>query len=254
MKKKIVKPTVFLIILSLFSFGCFPFSSRRDQIKKDYIILLHGLARTKRSMVALQNRLSDFDYEVINIGYPSTKMDIYRLEDYVKQQIDRYKFLPGRKVHFVSHSMGGIIVRLYLKKNRFKNPGRVVMVSPPNQGSELADFYDSFLIREIFGPSSKQLKTDLSSLPNQLGAVSFELGVIAGDQNINPFYKLFFSSKNDGKVSVKRTGVAGMKDFLVVHRSHQNILFSESVIRQIVHFLENGRFYRDGRVSQKPLR
>ncbi len=245
MKKFLLKPSVFLVILCLFSFECSLFSSRRDQIKKDYIILLHGLARTKRSMVALQNRLSDFDYEVVNIGYPSTKMDIYRLEDYLKQQINKYKFLPGRKIHFVSHSMGGIIIRLYLKKNKLKNLGRVVMVSPPNQGSVLADFYDNFLIREIFGPSSQQLKTDRSSLPNQLGEVNFDLGVIAGDKNINPFYKLFFLSKNDGKVSVERTGVAGMKDFLVVHRSHQNILHSEEVIRQIVHFLENGQFYRD---------
>ena len=236
---------VTIVTLCLLLCSCFHSFDRYIDINKDCIILLHGLARTKRSMVALQNKLSNYEYEVINIGYPSTKMSIEKLEDYIKKQIDKYEFHPERKIHFVTHSMGGIIVRYYLKRQKLNNLGRVVMVSPPNKGSQLADFYGSYLIREIFGPSAQQLKTDLSSFPNRLGAVDFDLGIIAGDKNSNPFYALFFSTENDGKVSVENAKVAGMLDFLTVHRSHQNILYSQEVIEQIVYFIENGHFYRD---------
>ncbi|EDN65388.1 conserved hypothetical protein [Beggiatoa sp. PS] len=143
--------------------------------------------------------------------------------------------------------MGGIITRFYLKENKIKNLGRVVMLSPPNQGSELTDSLKNnvnILFRFFTGPAGQQLGTEPSSIPNQLGPVNFELGVITGNATLNPLYSYLIPGEDDGKVSVERAKVKGMKDFLVVPHSHTFIMNSHEVREQIVYFLEYGQFRR----------
>jgi len=225
-----------------------PFEQERPSGKEGYVILLHGLARTSRSMAKLEKRLSQYGYQVINLDYPSTEYSIeFLAEEYLGRIIERFNAGPRRKVHFVSHSLGGIIVRYYLKHHELSNLGRVVMMSPPNQGSEVVDcMKDTLIFKKINGPAGQQLGTDKDSFPVKLGPVDFELGVIAGNRTFDPLFSMLIPGPDDGKVSVKRAKVEGMADFLVLPHSHTFIMQKEDVIEQVIHFLEHGSFRHAG--------
>ena len=212
--------------------------------RSGYVILLHGLARSYRSMDKVEKNLSDLGYRVINVDYPSTEHPIeYLAENVLGEIIKRYPIDSGARIHFVTHSMGGIIVRYYLKHHNLDNLGRVVMLSPPNQGSELVDHLrNTYLYKKKNGPSGQQLGTDKKSVPRSLGPVDFELGVIAGSLSFNPASSMVLPGPDDGIVSVESAKVKGMTDFIVMPNSHSFIMKSKSVIKQIIHFLENGEF------------
>ena len=211
---------------------------------RDYVILLHGLSRSSRSMLRIEKRLPLAGYKVINVDYPSMKQDIrFLAEKNLDSVVKPFIQESHPKIHFVTHSMGGIVLRYYLKHHDLPNLGRVVMISPPNQGSEIVDhFKKMFLFGKAAGDTGKQLGTDDDSLPQRLGPVDFELGVIAGNKSINPLYSLLIPGPDDGVVSVDRTKVEGMKDFIVVPHSHAFIIQSEAVIEQVLHFVEHGLF------------
>lgn len=219
---------------------------RADQEAGTYVLLLHGLARSNRSMMKIEESLSSEGYKAINVSYPSTKYPIEFLADEILSEIiERYRKISPSKIHFVTHSMGGIIIRYYLKHHKLPNLGRVVMISPPNQGSELVDrLMETLIFKKINGPAGRQLGTTEDSLPLNLGPVDFELGVIAGNRSINPLYSFLIPGPDDGVVSVERTKVEGMKDFLVLPDSHTFIMQSEAVVEQVIHFLKYGAFKR----------
>ncbi len=194
-------------------------------------------------MIPMEKYLKNKGYNTVNQGYPSTKYDIKKLsEEYLADIITR-NCLPSREIHFVTHSMGGILVRYYLKNIGLKNLGRVVMLAPPNGGSEVVDKLRRFsFFRKALGPASEQLGTGKNSLPKKLGPVGFELGVIAGCRSINPVNSHIIPGLNDGKVSVEGTKVAGMKDFIVVKIPHPFIMVSKEVLEQVEYFLRTGYF------------
>ena len=151
----------------------------------------------------------------------------------------------ARRIHFVTHSLGGILVRYYLAHNTIEELGRIVMLAPPNQGSNVVDEFSDMPGYEILnGPAGFQLGKDEKSVPLQLGPAHYEVGIIAGDYTINPILSTSFDEPNDGKVSVEDTKLEGMKDFLVVHRSHPFIMQGGEVIEQIKYFLKSGYFQR----------
>lgn len=211
------------------------------------MVLLHGMGRTTRSMRKIETQLVREGFRVVNVAYPSIQSPIETLAtQYLGQAITTQCRQPDRKIHFVTHSLGGIVLAYYLQNHALPNLGRVVMLCPPNQGSELADrWHDNFLYRFFTGPAGQQLGTASSSLPNSLGAVTFELGVIAGDRTMNPFTSAIIPGADDGKVAVTRAKVAGMKDFLVVPRTHTFIMRDRDVINQALFFINNGFFKRD---------
>ncbi len=198
-------------------------------------------------MRALEGNLSGLGLRVINVNYPSTKYPIEYLAEYVGDTIHqcRTDCADEERIHFVTHSLGGIVLRYYLKENQLHNLGRVVMLSPPNQGSELVDnLRDNILFKIVTGPSGQQLGTDSSSVPITLGPVDFELGIIAGNRSLNPIFSHLIPGEGDGRVSVERSKVEGMADFLIVPQAHPFIMNSPEVIEQTVYFLEHGRFLR----------
>jgi len=196
-------------------------------------------------MRALESALSRSSqgFRVVNVDYPSRKYPIEYLAEYVGNTIRQRCTGEKRRIHFVTHSLGGIVLRYYLKENELNNLGRVVMLSPPNQGSELVDhFRKNVLVKAATGPSGQQLGTESSSVPNALGPVDFEVGIIAGNKSLNLIFSRLIPGQDDGRVSVERAKVKGMADFIIVPQTHPFIMNSSEVIKQVVYFLENGRF------------
>ncbi len=210
------------------------------------VVLLHGIARSSASMEKIENALVKEGYRVLNVDYPSTDLSLAELVQTIQPQIDAFNANRDRPLHFVTYSMGGLVARGLIRQHRPKNLGRVVMLSPPNRGSEMADFLkDNFLYKKFYGPAGQQLGTDQDDLRSFLGGVDFELGVIAGDRSIDPFGSYLIPGSDDGKVSIERTKLDGMKDHIVLHATHTFIMKNDAAIAQILNFLKQGEFQRD---------
>jgi triacylglycerol lipase len=212
--------------------------------KAQYVVLLHGLGRTPLAMKRLEWALSKEGYCVLNLSYPSTRISVQQAaECYLGPALRKLKPDPQAKIHFVTHSLGGIVLRCYLRDHPLPNLGRVVMLAPPNQGSELADrLKHNVLYRYFMGPAGQQLGTEPNGLPKQLGSVSFQLGVIAGDRSWNPWFSAWIPGPDDGKVSVQSTRLLNMRDFLVVHHSHTWMMWRRDVVAAVLRFLSRGSF------------
>ena len=215
----------------------------RCRAEPDAVVLLHGLARSPRSMSRLEETLTNAGYEVFNVGYPSRDFPIEELAAGLDAAIEACCRGRDRYVHFVTHSLGGIVLRSYLKGRPLDNLGRVVMLSPPNSGSELVDYLRlAPVIKDHIGPARGQLGTRANDPPTALGAVDFDLGVIAGNRGVVPPLSWMIPGKDDGVVAVERTRVEGMSDLVVLPHAHSFIMRAGDVIDQTRAFLERGRF------------
>jgi triacylglycerol lipase len=209
------------------------------------VILLHGLCRTSRSMIKLDHALTQAGYTVWNVDYPSRTAPIQTLaDDAIGRAVAVCEQHGATKIDFVTHSLGGILVRSYLARHTIPDLGRMVMLAPPNQGSEVVDKLGGLAVfKWVNGPAGNELGTDKNSVPNQLGPAHFPVGVITGDRSINWINSLFFiPGSNDGKVSVERARLAGMSDFMVIHATHTFITRNHEAIRQTLQFLRAGKF------------
>ena len=208
----------------------------------DCAVLLHGLARGSSSMNVLAEALADDGFVVHNIDYPSTSAGVEQLSvATVGAALNLCADAP--RVHFVTHSLGGILVRQQLALQQPPNMGKVVMLGPPNGGSELVDQLGEFPgFAWINGPAGSELGTDPRSIPRNLPAVDYPVGVIAGNRSMNPLYSGLLPGPDDGKVTVQSTHVQGEADHRVLPVSHTFMMRDDTVIRQTLHFLHHGRF------------
>jgi len=216
--------------------GRLPASSAR-------VVLLHGLCRTARSMRLMAASLERAGFIASNIGYPSRSA---RIEELAEVVVGNVLSGAAEPVCFVTHSMGGILVRWYGDRHPEAKIGRVVMLGPPNQGSEVVDRLKHWwLFKGLNGPAGQQLGTDESSVPLRLGKPRFPAGVIAGCVSFNRINSLMIEGPNDGKVSVARMCLEGMQDHIVLRTSHPFIMRNPEAIRQTIVFLREGRFDRE---------
>ena len=214
----------------------------------DCVVLLHGLNRSWRTMGKFAESLQEEGFSTANVDYPSTTETIEVLAPkVVNEGLGQCRQTGATKVHFVTHSLGGILVRYVQSQDPIPDLGRVVMLGPPNQGSEVIDKTRNWPgMKTLSGEAGMQLGTDAESIPSQLGPVDFELGVIAGTGTTNPFMSAMLPEADDGKVTVARTQVEGMDDFKIVSNSHFAMMKSDSVIRATTRFLRTGSFLEPG--------
>lgn len=240
---KFIRTFAYFVAVFLFILGSTNSLSSAPLDNSETVVLLHGLGRTAKSMTYMEERLTDAGYAVFNYDYESRKSEIEYLVDDLQEFIEKCCLQQETKLHFVTHSLGGILVRAVIAVKRPDNLGRVVMLSPPNKGSETVDYLKDYsLFKKIFGPASMQLGTDPDSFPNLLGPADFELGIITGDRTIDPISSWIIPGEDDGKVAIERTKIEGMTDFLVVPVSHAYIMQKPEAVDEVIHFLQQGRF------------
>jgi len=228
------KTTALLIALGV----CAPLAA------DECVVLLHGLWRSENSMNKMEESLAEAGYRVQNIEYDSTEKPVEVLApEAVTAGLEACG--DADTIHFVTHSMGGILVRQYLQDRDIDHLGRVVMLGPPNQGSEVIDLYADWPGFEWFsGPAGLQLGTGEASLPRSLGPAHFDVGIIAGNRTINPILSQSLPGRDDGKVSVDATRVEGMNDHMELPVTHVFMMRDAEVIEQVLHYLANGHFDR----------
>jgi len=212
--------------------------------KNEHVIIIHGMGLYPFWMRRIERHLKKAGYHTHNIGYPSRKFPIPDLvENHIKPAIDA---IPddATALHFVTHSLGSILLRCYHEKYTIKKSGRTVMMGPPNQGSEVADALKNFKpYKWYFGAAGQALGTKETDIPPNLSAVKFELGIIAGRRHwMHLIAGMLAPRPNDGLVSVQSTKVKGMKDHIVLPIDHSMMTFYKPAIIHMLHFLKNGAF------------
>ncbi|MEZ0223021.1 MAG: alpha/beta fold hydrolase [Alphaproteobacteria bacterium] len=226
---------------------------RRPQKAKDakpaaeekHVVVLHGLIVNKYFMAGISSHLEKQGYTVHSMSYPTRGKSFDKLlDEHIVPVIDK---IPAKKVDFVVHSMGGLMVRMYALKYGVEKIGRVVMIGTPNHGSPVADFVSRWpAFRWYLGEASKSLRADRDGIHAQLPPVNFECGVIAGD---NHWFRAAssaivpdLSQLNDGVVSIESTKVEGMKEHTVVSGDHSQMVWMPRVWKLASAFLKTGSF------------
>jgi triacylglycerol lipase len=224
------------------------FGMQQKSHAKEGVVLLHGLCRQSGCMQKMSRALAGEGFVVENTSYPSRTAGIESLSEMaIARALASSELKDCSQIHFVTHSLGGILVRSYFKRHKDARLGRVVMLGPPNGGSEVVDRLGSWWIfKKINGPAGLELGTNPESTPNRLGPVDFELGVIAGDRSINWINSLMIRGSDDGKVSLERTKVRGMKEHITIHATHPYLLKNKRAIQYTVQFLKEGSFAEVG--------
>jgi len=221
-----------------------PFLLLSAPARADCVVLLHGLARSEASMWMIEEVLEFHGYTVVNKGYPSTQAPIDELVEHVGTAVER---CGPVQTHFVTHSMGGILVRAWLRDNRPPLMGRIVMLAPPNHGTEIVDNLSEMdilldVLDFLHGPAVSELGTGEDSLTSRLPPVDYELGIIAGNRAISPLGPIMIEGANDGTVSVASTMVEGMADHIVLPVTHTLLMMNPIVIAEVLEFLGHGVF------------
>ena len=220
----------------------------KAESKKETVVLLHGIGLRAWTLWRLESHLRRDGYDVQNLTYPSRRLSLEKLgRDWLPDQLRKHRVNGATRIHFVTHSMGGIVVRMWLRElGTPANLGNVVMLGPPNHGSTAADrMKTSAVFRWYMGPNLVSLGTGKDSIPLSLGpwpAPASKLGVIAGDRTINPLFSSWLKEANDGAVTVESARLEGMSDFLVLHHSHTILAWRADTLHAVKTFLRSGKF------------
>jgi pimeloyl-ACP methyl ester carboxylesterase len=213
---------------------------------RDGVILLHGISRTALSFRKMQLALERAGYATLNIDYASRRKPLEALAEDIDTAIKPFAERIDGSLHFVGHSMGGLLARVYIGKHRPERLGRVVMLGTPNGGSEVADRLKNIgVYRAFFGPAGQQLGTRRDDATKALlPAPDYPVGIIAGNRSIDPLAGAMLTKPHDGRVSVKNTEIDGMADHIVIGTSHPWLVRNNVAVAQTIAFLQDGAFVK----------
>lgn len=210
---------------------------------RETVVMLHGLGRNRSSVWLLADRVEAAGYDVQRVGYKSLHDAPTDILANVRAQIDACCAQRDAPVHFVGHSLGGLLVRAYLAESRVKKLGHVVLIGSPNQGTPVVDDYRDRWWMKFAGPTANALGTNAGSFPKSLPPPDYPLGVIAGKvERVIDFPRI--EGDDDGLVPVEATRVQGMRDFVVIDTGHAMLRYNEQAARQVISFLKFGQFER----------
>lgn len=216
----------------------------------DVVVLLHGIGHSRLNMAMAERAMRRAGFSVLNLSYPSRTRNIDAITDFLHERLSEKNLWQGEgRVHFVTHSMGGLVTSYYLEKYKSEIPqdrlGRVVMIAPPIGGSEVADFLKNFLpYKWMFGPAGQELATAMRMADRT--APYYDLGIIAGSKKWPYIIANFIMpGEHDGRVALVNTKLEGMKDHMVVPATHSFISWKPSTHEQAVYFILNGSFRRE---------
>jgi triacylglycerol lipase len=217
----------------------------RSSQPTDTVVLIHGLGRTRRSMWVVGMWLKFCGYQVTSIGYPSRCVSIAEaVERHIAPKLARIELNEGSRVHFVTHSLGGIVFRAWAAQRDVAFPlGRAVLLAPPNRGSEIIDELSQWRwVRWLLGPVSAELGTNADSTPNSLGPLPPETGVIMGSKDTLPVFRHLLGDESDGVVTISGAHGDGEADFVLLPANHATIILQPAVFRAVHRFLRTGSF------------
>jgi len=213
------------------------------------VLLLHGIGGHAAMMRPCELALQAAGYRVLNLSYPSLRQNMQQIAEGLAPELAAFAEELDGPLHIVTHSMGGLIARILINRHRPPNLGRVVMLAPPNAGSELADLWrEHWWFRRLLGPAGGQLATRRDTdLSEALGITDFDLGIIAARGSASLAGSLLLPSPNDGRVAVWATRDPLAADHITVPAGHSTVLLSARAIGQMLQFLRDGRFEHEGR-------
>ena len=208
------------------------------------VVLLHGLGRSSGSMAGMARHLRRAGYRVLNLGYPSRR---YCIDDlvrrYLQPAVERCGGEGGEPLHFVTHSLGGILLRYYLESHRLPDGSRAVLLAPPYQGSVVAERLRSLSVsRWLLGPAARELGIGPGSVPRTLGPARLDMGVIAGTRSLEPWFGGWLGEAGDGKVRAAEPRLDGMQDWCAVSATHTFIMNHPAARQATLRFLRRGSF------------
>lgn len=237
----------FYIVIIFYSISIFSKDEieQRGEKASECILFVHGFLRSSSQLKRIGDYFLRYGYSVHYIDYVSRVNRIEEISDIYVLPAVKLKCVNHDKIHFVTHSAGGVIVRYFLGKYHLENLGRIVMLAPPNKGSEVADFLSQFsFINCLLGPMLKELRTDKTSFVNSLELPNYEYGVIMGNSTLDPISSMIIPDDDDGRVSIDKSRLANMKDFLLVNRTHTFIMDAAEVQQASLNFIQTGRFLK----------
>ena len=235
-----MKNFMFFILL-ISQIGCSTRYIKKDS-GKELVILLHGIKDKPYMMWKLENNLKKANYSVLNLHYPSVDAEMDSILNLLHSRIDSLDNVYG-KIHFVTHSLGGIVVRAYLSQYDNQDFKSMVMIAPPNKGAIMAErFEDFFLYKWMYGETGQKLGKDSSDYWQQFSPPDIPFGVIAGGLKNGSGFNPLIPGDDDGTVGVEETRIKGARDFIVLTGLHTSLLWQDSTVQQVLYFLKHGKF------------
>ena len=208
------------------------------------VIYLHGIGRSSRSLAPIFKAMPSHGYVHVPMEYPSTRVTLEQSSEYLHSVIESLTAVS--KISFVVHSMGGLVVRRYLKDHLDPRLHRMVMLGTPNNGAELADLLkQNFFFRKIYGPAGQELVSDPTGTIKSLPTPSFEFGIIAGGRGDDQGFNKLLPGDDDGTVTVASARLVGAADLLRIPKIHAFLMSDATAIAAVQYFLEHGRFFAD---------
>lgn len=208
------------------------------------VVLMHGLIRSHASMASMGDYLREKGhYTVFNVEYPSTRFSI---EEHANNLAQVLESLDGiEEINFVCHSLGNIVVRRYLHDHLDARTGkptdtrirRMVMLGPPNHGSDMADKFSDNLLFRASGTAGQELGAGWKVLSQKLVTPPFEFAIIAGGKGNDKGYNPFLRGDDDGTVRVESARLAGASDFTIVPVLHSFLMKNHKVKQRTLRFL-----------------